>query len=253
MGSPPVDPLLEAIGARVRERREARALTRRGLAEATGLSERFLAQVESGQGNIAVTRLATLAQALGTTVSELAAEPPPRRDERRVLALLGLRGSGKSALGRALAERRSLEFLELDRRVEELAGIGLGDLFAIHGDAYYRRLAAQTLDRLLIDGERGLVLEVGGGVVLDGGAFDLLLRHTHTVWLRATPDDHWNRVLAQGDSRPMGTRPDARTELAEILARREPLYARAEHHVDTSELGFEGSLARLEELARALL
>lgn len=246
------DPLLGAVGRRVRSLREARGLSRRELATVSGLSERFLAQVESGQGNIAVTRLARLADALGCRPGRLI-DPAPAADQRRVVALLGLRGAGKSTLGARVASELGLGFVEHDRVVEDAAGMALGEVFAIHGDAYYRRLARETLDRVLADGDAPVVLAAGGGVVDDAEAYDLLRRRAHTVWLRASAGDHWRRVIEQGDRRPMRDRPDARAELNRLLERRAPQYARAEHVVDTTSLGFAGAQAELRSLVARLL
>lgn len=246
------DALLATIGARVRALRSSRGLTRRDLASASGLSERFLAQVETGEGNIAVTRLARLADALGCRLGALV-DPVPTADGRRVVALLGLRGAGKSTVGRRACEALGIAFHEHDRLVEEAAGMDLGELFALHGDAYYRRIARETLDRMLADVSRPIVLATGGGVVTDPEAFDLLRRRTHSVWLKATVDDHWSRVVAQGDRRPMRDRPDARAELARLLDRRVPLYSRAEHVVDTSALGLEGAVDALRKLVAGVL
>ncbi|MAB88724.1 MAG: transcriptional regulator [Planctomycetes bacterium] len=246
------DPVLATIGDRVRSLRAVRGLTRRELASMSGLSERFLAQVESGLGNIAVTRLTRLAAALGCRPGALL-DPAPAADGRRAVSLLGLRGAGKSALGQGVADALGLAFHEHDRVVEEAAGMELGELFALHGDRYYRDVARETLDRLLADLQVPTIIATGGGVVADPEAFDLLRRRTHCVWLKATVDDHWVRVVAQGDGRPMRDRPDARAELGRLLDRRVPLYARAEHVIDTSDLGLRQSQIALRELVSSLL
>ena len=257
------DPLLITVGQRVRALREARGLSRRELAAVSGLSERFLAQVEGGKGNIAVTRLARLADALDCRPGRLV-DPAPEGDARCVVSLLGVRGAGKSTLGAWVAADLGssvdhpsggwdIEFVEHDAEVEEAAGMELGEMFALHGDAYYRRLARETLDRLLAAPGTPIVLAAGGGVVDDAEAYDQLRRRSHTVWLRASADDHWRRVVAQGDQRPMRDRPDARQELTRLLQRRGPLYARAAHVIDTSELGEAGTRAALRDLVRRLL
>ena len=221
-------PLLRALGDRVRRLRRERRWTLREASAASGLSARFLAEVEAGRGNISVGRLADLAHALGSPVSDLLREPRPAR-----LALLGLRGAGKTTVGRLVAARRGVPFHELDSLVEETAGLPLPELFAVHGEAYYRRLEREALERALAGDDAG-VIAAGGGVVTDGGSFALLRDRCTTVWLRARPEDHMSRVEAQGDRRPMARRADAMAELKAILAARAPLYAQADRVVDTT-------------------
>ncbi|MBS2021553.1 MAG: helix-turn-helix domain-containing protein [Deltaproteobacteria bacterium] len=283
---------LRALGARVRAQRERIGLSRRELAHTSGLSERFLADVELGTGNISVERLFALARALRTHVTALLHDEPahdrPARQqaapdllpfglaerlrklgplERQeavswlearfapkprgpLIALLGLRGAGKSTIGRKLAERLGVPFLELDEEVERAAGLSLAGLFSIHGEAYYRRLARETLTRLLGEIDAG-VIATGGGLVTDREAFRLLQRRALTVWLQATPEDHWQRVLAQGDERPGAASENAQAELRALLKSREPLYAQARLKIDTSRLGLEGALELLERSVRA--
>jgi XRE family aerobic/anaerobic benzoate catabolism transcriptional regulator len=225
--------LLPRLGARVREARALRSLTLKELARRSGLSPRFLVQVESGQGNISVLKLEALAHALGTTAGGLLqAAPRPRAHGRPAVALLGLRGAGKSTIGRRLARRLHVPFVELDRRIEEAAGLTLAEIFALHGEDYYRRLERAALERVLDEGP--LVLATGGGIVASPSTYSLLRRRTLCVWLRANPEDHWNRVVQQGDRRPMGDNPQAMAELRRLLQSREPLYARAAHAVETS-------------------
>jgi XRE family transcriptional regulator, aerobic/anaerobic benzoate catabolism transcriptional regulator len=225
------DALLATVGARVRALRDHVRMSRRELAERSGVSERFLAQLEGGEGNISLTRFADVATALDTTPSELLAGPPRRRDA--TVALLGVRGAGKSTVGARLARQLSARFVEVDQRVEQAAGLRLGEIFEMHGEAYYRRLEREVLTQLLGDPRR-LVLAAGGSIVNDPVSFGLLRDQARTVWLRARAEDHWNRVIQQGDPRPMADSPHAFSELRALLAAREPLYASSHHVVDTT-------------------
>jgi len=267
------NPLLARLGARVRRRRADVGLTLKALAQRAGISPRFVSQLEAGQANIAIGRLAAVARALDLPLSELVAAPEggvraridallAGRSEAELLrclaaveealgaerptavALLGLRGAGKSTLGPRLAEALGLRFVELDARIEEAAGLTLTEVFALHGEAYYRRLEHQCLAALLAAGDP-VVVALGGGVVGNAEAFALARRRCTTIWLRADPDDHMDRVLAQGDQRPMADRPDAMAELRGLLAAREPLYRQADLAVDTSGRGVDAVLAAL--------
>ncbi len=275
--------LLRRIGARVRHLRGTRGWTLRDLASASGLSLRFVSQLEAGQANIAVGRLEAVARALGCGLSELVADEraagpraelerllagrAPEELERclravrlvlgaaeparpRLIALLGLRGAGKSTLGAAAAEALGLRFVELDDEVERAAGLSLPELFSLHGEAYYRRLVGQRLAMLVTAGEP-CVVALPGGVVHDGEAMALLARHATTVWLKADPEDHMSRVLAQGDRRPMAESADAMAELRAILAAREPLYRQATLTLDTSRAGARSLENLLTKLAAA--
>ncbi len=241
----PRDPLLSALGRRVRELRHARSWTLEALSEATGVSSRFLADVEAGRGNISVLRLAEVARALGHPMADLLAEVGPVR-----VALLGLRGAGKSTVGHLLAERIGVPFHELDQRVEELAGLPLAELFAVHGEAYYRRIEREALEHLLAE-PAGFVVAAGGSLVTDPATFARLRGACTTVWLRARPEQHMGRVEAQGDLRPMARRADAMTELKGLLAARAPLYAQASHVVDTSSLEAGAVVDRVARLVSA--
>src|ERR1041384_1180892 len=223
---------LETVGAAVRARRERRGWSRRELATQCGLSERFLAQLETGDGNISLRRFAEVAHALGTSPSALLG-PADAPAEVRPIALLGVRGAGKSSVGAALAKRLDIAFVELDQRIEQAAGLPLGEVFALHGEAYYRRIEREVLTQLLAD-PPPMVLATGGAVVNDPTNFALLRTRCQTIWLRAPAEDHWNRVIAQGDQRPMAENPHAFTELRALLAARSALYARADHTVDTT-------------------
>jgi XRE family aerobic/anaerobic benzoate catabolism transcriptional regulator len=218
------------------------------LAGKSGLSLRYLMDVEAGRGNISVRRLAELAHALNTTAADLVTEhsedPSPR-----VIALLGLRGSGKTAVGRRLARRLRMRFVELDQQIEQRAGMRLPEIFTIHGEEFYRRLERETLADLL-SARQSMVLAVGGGLVTAPETYALLLRHTTAVWLKAKADDCWTRVARQGDRRPMDQHPQAREALRQLVARREPLYARAGITVDTSALTVRQAVDRTEKAVR---
>lgn len=235
--SPSSSPLLDALGRRVRERRRARGLTLAALAAASGVSARFLTSLEAGRGNISVVKLEQVARALGLPIARLFPEPSPEAS-REKLALVGLRGAGKTTIGRAVATRLAVPFVELDQAIEETAGMSLADLFGIHGEPYYRRLERETARRLLAQ-EGPLVLAASGGAVTDPETWALLRERCFTVWLRATPDDHWNRVVAQGDRRPMAGNPGAMAELRALLDARRPQYEQADRSVDTSRRGLD--------------
>ena len=243
-------PYLATVGAAVRTQRDRRGWTRRDLATRSGVSERFLAQLEGGDGNISLRRFAEVAHALGTTPSVLlaAADAPTAV---RPIALLGVRGAGKSAVGAALARKLEIPFVELDLAIEQVAGLPLADVFAVHGEAYYRRLEREVLARLLAT-PAPMVLATGGSIVNDPTNFDLLRARCRTVWLRATAEDHWNRVVAQGDTRPMAGDPSsahAFAELRALLTAREPLYARADQVVETSGVRVPEVVAAIAEHA----
>jgi len=224
--------VLQVLGGKVRAIRMARGWTLRELAETSGVSVRFLVQLEAGRANISVKRLAELAEACGVTAPALLTEtdwlPPPE-----IVALLGLRGAGKTTIGRELARRLHVRFVELDRRIEKAADMSLAELFSIYGEDHYRRLERETLAQVLNE-KRSMVLATGGGIVASPDTFALLKKQAVTVWLRASPEDHWNRVVRQGDKRPMADHPQAMADLRALLASREPLYAGAQHTVETS-------------------
>ena len=223
--------LLLSLGRRARAQRLAHGWTLRDIAERSGVSARFLVQLEAGRGNISVKRLAEVARALETTPAALLTNDAA--PARSIIALMGLRGAGKTTIGRRLARRRRVPFVELDRLVEEAADLSLGELFTLHGEDYYRRLEREVLDDVLKEG-RPMVLATGGGLVASADTFALLRTSAITVWLRARPEDHWNRVVRQGDRRPMANHPQAMADLRALLAVREPLYAMADHTIDTA-------------------
>jgi XRE family aerobic/anaerobic benzoate catabolism transcriptional regulator len=217
----------------------------RELAERSEVSERFLSDVERGRGNISLVRFAELAEALGySPAALLALAEPPQCAPRSVVSLLGLRGAGKSTLGRKLAQALSVPFVELDGAVAEASGMSLSTLFEIHGEAHFRRLERDVLRRIL-DEAQPCVLATGGSIVTAPDTFAMLQSQTTTVWLRAEPGDHWARVVAQGDGRPMRGRTDAMNELREILRDREARYREAHHLLDTSAMSEAEALVAL--------
>lgn len=241
--------LLTRLGGRVRARRQALALTLRELSARAGVSSRFLVSVEKGEGNISVVRLDEIARALGTSAAALLGDDEPITVAGRPLALLGLRGAGKSTIGAHAAARLDVPFVELDARIVERAGMSLEAIFSLHGADYYRRLEQQEVERLAQDGGAAIVA-TGGGIVTSHATFDRLRRSMVTVWLSATAEDHWERVVAQGDARPMANRDDAMAELRAILRARRALYERADHVVDTSLLGLERSVDAVVRIGR---
>lgn len=234
--------LLPRVGARIRVRRQARGWSRRALAEQAGLSERFLAQLETGTGNISLARFAAVAAALEIAPHELL---KPDTEELPV-ALLGMRGAGKSTVGALLAKQLHRPFFELDKEIERIAGLPLAQVFELHGEAYYRRLEHQALLALLSGPP--CVFATGGSIVTDEANYELVLRRCRTIWLKATPKQHWERVVKQGDLRPMHNNPHAFAELSDMLAQRAPLYARAQVSMDTKR----GAEATVRQVAAAL-
>jgi XRE family aerobic/anaerobic benzoate catabolism transcriptional regulator len=256
--------LLKAIGDQVRALRTGAGLTVREFASRAELSVRFVHQVEAGEGNISIAGLNRVAAALGRTIHELiplaggedsirfvawrllsrssdedlhalkrwldgrTGQPSPR-----FIALIGLRGAGKSTVGPPLARRLKAEFVELDSRIEQAAGMSLGEIFMMHGEEYYRRLEREELARLFSQAA-GCVLAPGGSVVTDPGSWDMIRQRCFTVWLHATPDEFMRRLRRQGDTRPMRGNPSAMAELRSILSRRQPLYAQSDLTIRTT-------------------
>jgi len=233
--------LLVALGQRVRTLRTDRGWTQERLSAEADVSPRFLHELEAGRGNISVLRLNDVARALSVPIDQLLREAgggAPGLHEK--VALIGLRGAGKTTIGQRVAKKLGVPFIELDREIEQRAGMPLSDVFGIHGESYFRLLERNAL-RAAVAKKGRAVIAIGGGVVSDPETYSLLLGSCFTVWLEAKPDDHWNRVVAQGDRRPMQDHPRAMARLRAILRERKPLYARAHERVDTSELGLKGA------------
>ncbi len=269
------------VGARVRKARQMQGIPRRVLSEKSGVSPRYLAQLESGEGNISIGLLQRVAQALDHRIEWLIAEDSPwdletqqmadlfqqadgdvrqavlqllrpeRLDPSRAgrICLIGLRGAGKSTLGAMAAETLDLPFVELTRVIEDMAGMPLQDIMAFYGQEGYRKLEAQALDRV-IEGHDRLVLAVAGGIVAEPATFSTLLARFHTIWLRASPQEHMSRVRAQGDERPMQDNPAAMDQLKSILASRETLYGQASAQLDTSGQPLAVSVDHVQQLIR---
>ena len=235
---------LARLGERVRAWRTEHGMSRKALSEASGVSERYLAQLEAGQGNISVLLLRKVARAMGVAVERLV-----REDEAqpRPIALLGLRGAGKSTLGAKLAQALGVPFVELDREVEKEAGAPLGEVFAMYGQDAFRRFERRALERVLAEHSRA-VIAAGGSLVTDPGTYELLLERCRSVWLKAAPQEHMARVMAQGDMRPFKGRSAALDEIRKLLGDRDRLYGRADAVVDTSGRTVRQSLAQLRRV-----
>jgi len=286
------DPLLVALGERVRALRSRRGMTRKAVSVAAGVSERHLANLEYGVGNASILVLQDVAQALQCTLAELLGDVTTsspewllirelleRRDEatlRRVrvvigemlgtggpsrragaarsprIALIGLRGGGKSTLGKRLADDLDFPFVELSGEIEKFAGCTVAEIQALYGQNAYRRYERRALEEAIqIHGE--CVIAVPGGLVSDPATFNLLLSHCTSVWLQATPEDHMKRVVAQGDLRPMAQSKEAMEDLKGILAGRTAFYSKADFTLDTSAQPLEASFAALRRLVRDAL
>jgi len=274
---------LAALGREVRRGRAKRGMTRRQLARASHTSERYLAQIESGGGNPSVTVLRAIAQALEIPAANLLGEPaahggaraalldivtrlpdqslaeltqliearflpPERADRARRIALVGLRGAGKSTLGRMLARHLGWPFIELDRVVEQDYGASIPDMIEMAGTATFRRHERAALARVIAEHEAA-VITTAGGIVSDRDSYALLLRRSHTIWIKARPEEHMSRVMAQGDFRPMAQNREAMADLVAILDARGPDYARAQAQLDTSGESVEQSFAKLQRIA----
>lgn len=246
--------LLSTIGTRVRAARKMNRLSRKALAERSGVSERHLAQLEGGTGNISILLLDRICEALGVRLANLVAEPRPVGDIRKAhrIALIGLRGAGKTTLGSAAALNLGVPFAELNELIAAEAGLSPAEIFALYGEDGYRRLEAKVLTNLA-DSTETIMLTIGGGIVSKPESFDLLLSRFHTVWLRATPEEHMTRVQAQGDKRPMEGHPQAMEVLRDILDSRIAQYERADATLDTSHRLVDGCTRELMTIVRPWL
>lgn len=274
--------LLARVGERVRAARERHGLSRRALSAKSGVSQRYLAQLEAGDGNISIALLHRVARALDHRIEWLLGEEDPWQSEvlrvselfrladtatrQQVLALLqpgssadqracrlcliGLRGAGKSTLGAALGQRLGVPFVELNRVIEEQSGMPINELIAFFGQEGYRRLEAEALSRVIATHE-SVVLAVAGGIVADPETFARLVQRFHTVWVKASPEEHMDRVKAQGDLRPMAGNPEAMSQLQALLRARDTLYAQAEAVLETSGKSVAQSLDELAALVAA--
>ena len=243
---------LAQLGERVRAWRAGHGMTRKRLALASGVSERYLAQLEAGEGNISVLLLRRLARAMGVQIERLVHEDV---SEEKCIALVGLRGAGKSTLGRRLAETLRVPFIELDAEVETEAGAKLGEVFDMYGQDAYRRFERRALERVLAQHRRA-VIATGGSLVTDPATYQLLLERCVCVWLKASPEEHMARVIAQGDMRPFRGklqaqgRSPALDEIRQLLAERDALYARSGFTLNTSGKSPRTSLAELRSLLK---
>jgi len=237
---------LAQLGERVRAWRAGQGMTRRRLAAVSGVSERYLAQLEAGRGNISILLLRRIANAMEVPVEILVREHDGEPRHARV-ALVGLRGAGKSTLGQKLARALDVPFVELDREVEREAGASLAEVFAMYGQEGFRRFERKALARVLKDHPRA-VIAAGGGIVNEPETWRILHDNCFCVWLKASPEEHMKRVMDQGDMRPFHGRAAALDEIRRLLAEREPLYARADAAIDTSGRPLRASLAELRAL-----
>jgi XRE family aerobic/anaerobic benzoate catabolism transcriptional regulator len=270
---------LDQLGQRVRTMRALRGMSRKVLARVSGISERYIAQLEGGKGNVSIILLRRVALAMGAPLEDLlpasgvsadwpvwrdllrAASPDQMAQARQALsgersggpsgafagiALVGLRGAGKSTLGRLLAERIGWRFVELNKEVERGNGLSVAEIIAIYGQDGFRRMEQASL-RALLARQEPIVLATGGGIVSEPLTYDLVLSSFYTVWIKAEPEEHMARVRGQGDLRPMADDRSAMIELRTILKSREPLYGRAAALVDTAGIGVADAVVRLAD------
>jgi XRE family transcriptional regulator, aerobic/anaerobic benzoate catabolism transcriptional regulator len=286
--SDPETAFLEQLGQRVRTMRALRGMSRKVLAKVSGISERYIAQLEGGKGNVSIVLLRRVSNAMAAHLEDLipAGEPSPdwpvirdllrkaspnqiaqakdilggfgngtsvlRRSSFAGIALIGLRGAGKSTLGKMLAKKIGWSFVELNKEIEAQNGLSVAEIIALYGQEGFRRMEQAALGQLLARKEL-MVLATGGGIVSEPVTFDLILSSFYTIWLKAEPEEHMARVRGQGDLRPMADDRSAMAELRNILISREPLYARASAVVDTAGLTVDNAAARLIEAVAPVL
>jgi len=276
----PESDFLEQLGQRVRTLRSLHGMSRKVLAKVSGISERYIAQLESGKGNVSIVLLRRVSNAIGAPLEDLipindpapdwqvirdllrkatpgqiaqakevlssSSTSPQRRPAFAGIALIGLRGAGKSTLGKRLAKTVGWNFVELNKEIERQNGLEVAEIINLYGQEGFRRMEQAALAQLLARKEL-MVLATGGGIVSEPLTFDLILKSFYTIWLKAEPEEHMARVRRQGDLRPMADDRSAMAELRNILKSREPLYARANAVVDTAGLSVEAAAARLSE------
>ena len=269
MGEAPRNPLLAVLGERVRSLRAQRGLTRKAVAQAADVSERHLANLEYGTGNASILVLQQVAQALHCSLAELVGdvttsspewllirellEHRSEADLRRArIALIGLRGAGKSTLGPMLAQDLDVPFIELSREIEKLAGCSVREIHDLYGTNAYRRYERRALEETVqIHSE--VVIATPGGIVSDPATFNELLAHCTTVWLRAPPEEHMGRVVAQGDIRPIAASKEAMEDLHRILDGRAAFYSKADLSVDTGGQTLAQSFDALRAAVRSAM
>ena len=285
MTSDPETVFLEQLGQRVRTMRALRGMSRKVLAKVSGISERYIAQLESGKGNVSIVLLRRVSNAMGAHLEDLVPSAGPSPDWAVIrdllkkatpaqiaqakdilagqsasqqiksfagIALIGLRGAGKSTLGKLLARKIGWNFVELNKEIEAQNGLSVAEIIALYGQEGFRRLEQAALTQLLARKEL-TVLATGGGIVSEPVTFDLILSSFYTIWLKAEPEEHMARVRKQGDLRPMADDRSAMAELRNILTSREPLYARASAVVDTAGLQVDAAATRLLDAVRPVL
>lgn len=240
--------LTRRIGGHVRALRRARGLSRRVLSEISGVSERYLAQLESGNGNVTVGILHRLSLVFGCAVEDLVAGGARSNTEKgHRLALLGVRGGGKTTLGAAISAARGVPFIEMSSQIEMVSGMDVGEVISLYGQEGFRRYEEEAIASIIEDHDR-VVLAVGGGIVEAAANYDLLLRHFHTIWVKASSAEHIGRVRAQGDERPMAGFAAAEEHLSNMLEQREADFSRADLVISTSGVSADRSVAELQEL-----
>jgi XRE family aerobic/anaerobic benzoate catabolism transcriptional regulator len=282
----PESSFLQQLGQRVRTMRALRGMSRKVLAKVSGISERYIAQLESGKGNVSIVLLRRVSNAMGAHLEDLIPSPEPAPDWQVVrdllrkatpsqiaqakdvlsgaaasahskmafagIALIGLRGAGKSTLGKMLAKKIGWSFVELNKEIEQQNGLSVAEIIALYGQEGFRRMEQAALGQLLARREL-MVLATGGGIVSEPLTFELILSSFYTIWLKAEPEEHMARVRRQGDLRPMADDRSAMAELRNILVSREPLYARASAVVDTAGLTVEDVATRLMDTVAPML